>query len=130
MDLIEQRLTGKVGDYSSALESATIAKMGHLTKKHEWLRPLAEPYILSPKEERKKIKEDRGERLPPQSKSIGQQAATERESREGGRKRVLLLGSGMVAQPVVDYLVCKHGVKLMIGMLRYFLSIYNIYIFL
>jgi len=104
--LIEQGLTGQVGDYSSALESATIAKMGHLTKKHEWLRPLVEPYIQEPNKERKKIKEDGGEPV-----------ATGRESRGYGRKRILLLGSGMVAQPVVDYLVCKQGVELMIGML-------------
>jgi alpha-aminoadipic semialdehyde synthase len=31
------------------------------------------------------------------------------------KKQVLLLGSGMVAQPVVDYLVCKAGVEVMIG---------------
>ena len=31
------------------------------------------------------------------------------------KKRVLLLGSGMVAQPVVDYLVCKAGMEVTIG---------------
>ena len=31
------------------------------------------------------------------------------------KKKVLLLGSGMVAQPVVDYLVCKAGMEVTIG---------------
>jgi len=91
---------------SSALDRATVARGGELMKDHEWLRKLVEPHI-------------RLELPSPFDKFTQPITLSKRVDRKDkqklSKKRVLLLGSGMVAQPVVDYLVCKGGMEVTIG---------------
>ena len=126
---------------SAALRRATVARGGELMEGHKWLRELVEPHVGltlgseaamdEEKNEAKTRDNDKAKRkFPPQladkdSNSMAyppqvSQMAGRLNHRDGhgqspGKKRVLLLGSGMVAQPVVDYLVCKAGVEVRIG---------------
>ena len=87
--------------YSEALDRATVARGGELVGKHKWLEePLAtwrEGATLA---------------------DVRSESTMQQPSKEAGvvrKKRVLMLGSGMVAGPAVDE-ICKRGdVELLVG---------------
>jgi len=124
---------GSHSSLSSALNKATVARGGKLMKDHEWLRELVKPIqrslptspeLQSPPTQRS-LPTSPELQSPPTSSHFGPRGLNSSpfnklikppKADQGLiKKRVLLLGSGMVAQPVVDYLVCKGGMEVMIG---------------
>jgi alpha-aminoadipic semialdehyde synthase len=85
---------------SNALKGATIASHGRLEKRHEWLAQKVEAWRATQESRRRDI--------------------------GGGyvskKKRVLVLGSGMVAGPAVDELAGRPDVELIVGEYRSQLS--------
>jgi len=89
------------GGYSEALDRVTVAKGRELVGKHKWLEePLAtwgDSFVLA---------------------DVGGESTMQRPSKDAGvvrKKRVLMLGSGIVAGPAVDE-ICKRGdVELLVG---------------
>ncbi|KAF9530085.1 Saccharopine dehydrogenase-domain-containing protein [Crepidotus variabilis] len=133
---VDLDLAGYEGRYTEALRKATIAQGGML--RGEWKGLLWEgvrefagaPFggaIESARKAEMKALEDKDkdkvaakeeEDHPHVKTSVKAGGATSGGGGRGGvgeKKRVLLLGSGMVAQPAVDYLVAKLGVKLVIA---------------
>ena len=85
---------------SNALKRATIASHGRLEKRHEWLAPKVEAWRAT--QESRRV----------DASGIGG---------SGGyvaKKRVLVLGSGMVAGPAVDQLAGRPDVELIVGEYR------------
>lgn len=103
-----------VTPYPDVLERATIAKDGMLTAKHAWLLPSVEAYHSAQAAEQTSV-------LPPSEASAvpAESAPADVEWRAAGRhtpkKKILLLGSGMVAQPAVDMLAGRGDIELVIG---------------
>jgi alpha-aminoadipic semialdehyde synthase len=91
--LIDSTLSGKLSSdqYLEALDRATIASGGELTPKHQWLSELvaSSPKTMS----------------PPHPVA----------NRNSEMKNVLLLGSGMVAGPVIDRIAQRNDVRLLVG---------------
>ncbi len=120
VDLIHELRTGEPGRRSAAVKRATIVENGELTEDHRWLHPLAAPHIKNISRE-ESIAGVLGDYLQKAPTDVPSHAAadliqeTAKKFKKIDQKQVLLLGSGMVAQPAVDYLVCKYGAKLMIG---------------
>lgn len=94
---------------SSALRRATVARGGELMEGHKWLKELVDKHVS--------LASDRNFAPDSLRPSRTTAAAGQMKSLEGRstKKKVLLLGSGMVAQSVVDYLACKAGVQVSIG---------------
>ena len=84
---------------SNALKRATIASHGRLEKRHEWLGPKVDAWRSS--QESRRV----------DTSGIGGLGGyvTKR------KKRVLVLGSGMVAGPAVDELAGRPDVELIVG---------------
>jgi alpha-aminoadipic semialdehyde synthase len=122
VELIHELRTGEPGSRSAAIKRATIVDNGELTEDHKWLHSLAAPHVKNISEE-EPIARGLRNYLQRAFADVPSQAAadliqeTAKKSKKSDQKQVLLLGSGMVAQPAVDYLVCKYGAKLMIGWL-------------
>jgi len=119
VDLIHGLRTGEPGSRSAAIKRATIVENGELTEDHRWLHPLAAPHVKNVSKE-EPIARGLRNNLQKASADVPSQdliKETSKKSKKSDPKQVLLLGSGMVAQPAVDYLVCKYGAKLMIGWL-------------
>lgn len=89
-------------DIERALERATIASGGSLREKHRWLQD--------------SINKGRIQRVKESQASEHQFISPQK------RKKVLLLGSGMVAGPAVAEISRRTDVDLVIGMLLVFLS--------
>ena len=91
---------------SNALKGATIASHGRLEKRHEWLAPKVEAWRATQESRR--------------------HATSDKHSGVGGRggrmaqrkKRILVLGSGMVAGPAVDELAGRPDVEVIVGEYR------------
>lgn len=106
--LIENYSSGHCDEYSSALDRATIAAKGQLVGKHNWLQSSVDKFYAS---------------AAPQSKSetesslLGNTATDEPASQPGvvKKKKLLMLGSGMVAGPAVDEIAKRADVQLLIG---------------
>ena len=100
--------------YPAVLERATIAKDGMLTAKHAWLLPSVEAYHSAQAKEQTSA-------LPASDASavLSESTPADVEWRAAGRhtpkKKILLLGSGMVAQPTVDMLAAREDIELVIG---------------
>ena len=96
------------------LERATIASNGVLAEKHQWLQPSVDDFRNSRQKEE----------TPPEELSDSQDAEgeippmTTARSATGyaRKKRILLLGSGMVAAPAVDFIAQRTDVELLVGM--------------
>ena len=80
---------------SNALKRATIANHGRLEKRHEWLAPKVETWRVTQESRRRDIEGPGGH--------------------ASKKKRVLVLGSGMVAGPAVDELAGRPDVELIVG---------------
>ncbi|CAK5284284.1 unnamed protein product [Mycena citricolor] len=87
--LIEQYQTGKAGKLESQLKGATIAQHGKLPEKHSWLQENLDTFLTS------KASQDSPGALR--------------------RKKVLLLGSGMVAGPAVQKIKERTDIDLLIA---------------
>lgn len=91
--------------YPKSLERATIAKYGKLTEKHAWLLPAVQEHLDKVAAAEEEKPDTQSEILP---------SPTKRKIR-GEKHKILILGSGMVAQPAVDMLARRSDVELVIG---------------
>ena len=92
------------------LERATIASDGVLADKHQWLQPSVDELR----------KASRSEEMAPDEILLesAEPCKTESTTTVAGhtrKKRILMLGSGMVAAPAVDFIAQRSDVELMIG---------------
>lgn len=98
-------IKGEDAEASDSLERATIASEGQLRQRHEWLAEKVEVW-----------------RSSQGSQTDDKRPASDTHSEIGGgrriferKKRVLVLGSGMVAGPAVDELAARPDVELIVG---------------
>lgn len=89
--------TSNQDEIAATLERAKIIDKGRITAEHSWLAPRVEAWRNS---------EDNADR-PSQSLTM-----------PARKKRVLLLGSGLVAGPAVDVFVARRDIELVIGQSR------------
>jgi alpha-aminoadipic semialdehyde synthase len=92
------------------LERATIASGGVLADKHQWLRPSVDEFRKARQPEETAPDEIWSESAKP--------CETETATTATGhtrKKRILILGSGMVAAPAVDFIAQRSDVELIIG---------------
>ena len=100
------------GSLPPDLERATIASNGVLAEKHQWLQASVDEFQNSkqkeetPPEELWSDSQDAEDETPPVATATGHTR----------KKRILLLGSGMVAAPAVDFIAQRTDVELLIGM--------------
>lgn len=93
--VIKQYTSGTHDEYASALERATIAEEGRLIDQHEWLQVAVDKFYT---QGTKASATDYQEIVPPV------------------KKKILMLGTGMVSGPAVDEIAKRSDVQLMIGM--------------
>jgi alpha-aminoadipic semialdehyde synthase len=89
------------GSYSVALDRATVARGGELVGKHQWLEEPLRTWR---------------DRVAPDN--AGSSAVHNKKARNKVgviRKKVLMLGSGMVAGPAVDEICKRSNVDLLVG---------------
>jgi alpha-aminoadipic semialdehyde synthase len=99
------------GEHAEALDKATIAVDGRLVGRHKWLQEGVDKFYagmraLPKKEEEGRVKEAVAE------------TTVEKEGQPGAllrKKRLLMLGSGMVAGPAVEEIAKRGDVQLLIG---------------
>lgn len=92
---VKRLVSGQVleDEIASTLQRAKIIDKGRMTAEHSWLAPRVEAW--------RKTEVDSSDRRP---------AALPTK-----KKRVLLLGSGLVAGPAVDVFVARRDIELVIG---------------
>jgi alpha-aminoadipic semialdehyde synthase len=101
-------------DVARALERATVVQEGNLVGRHEWLGEKVDVWRSSVGRLPGGVESRSGEATETAAKTGGEQAPALGTQR---KRRVLMLGSGMVAGPAVNEL-CRHrGVELVIGIL-------------
>ncbi|KAL5513968.1 hypothetical protein ACEPAG_2729 [Sanghuangporus baumii] len=88
--------------FDEALERATIASDGKLRKQHEWLRRMVDEYRKS-------------ESSAPKSGASSASKEHASSARPALRKKILLLGSGMVAGPTVEEICRRKDVELIVA---------------
>jgi alpha-aminoadipic semialdehyde synthase len=96
------------GTLPSDLERATIASGGVLADKHQWLQPSVDEFRKARQPEETKPDEIRPESAEPCETATTATGYTR-------KKRILMLGSGMVAAPAVDFIAQRSDVELIIG---------------
>ena len=99
-------IKGEDAETSNSVKRATIASEGRLQPGHEWLGEKVEVWRRSQRSEDKRPTPD----ISPGND--GMRRTVER------KKRVLVLGSGMVAGPAVDELAARPDVELIVGEYR------------
>jgi alpha-aminoadipic semialdehyde synthase len=116
--------TTKEIPHQAALTRATIASAGVLAPKHSWLQyavdqvDKAPPAATAGSEPSSVADSDVNT-----SDAVSSSVASSKPARRV-KKKILMLGSGMVAQPAVDMIALNEGVELVIGKLYiYILSI-------
>jgi alpha-aminoadipic semialdehyde synthase len=97
------------GILSPDLERATIASGGVLADKHQWLQPSVDEFRKSRQPE-VALDENLSESAKPCETETTTTAASHIR-----KKRILMLGSGMVAAPAVDFIAQRSDVELIIG---------------
>ena len=90
---------------AEALERATIVKDGRLMGQHHWLGPRVDAWRATAQ----------SEDVPTLNPVTGGRVVN-RGRQVGRRKRVLLLGSGLVAGPAVELFTARSDLQLYIGM--------------
>ena len=94
----------KKEDVKEALERATIASGGKLRERHIWLKNMVDKYRKG------EVRSKEGNKAMLTSDQLSSQ-----DVRPAQRKKVLLLGSGMVAGPTVEEICKGPDVDLVIG---------------
>lgn len=109
-NLIEHYQTGRAGVLDPALEKATIASGGRLAEKHRWLQDSIDKFrIEGPTTTVAPLPTDSVEVTSPDEVVIGSMGVLR-------KKKVLLLGSGMVAGPAVEEIARREDVQLLVGL--------------
>lgn len=107
------------------LERATIASGGVLAEKHQWLQPNVDEFRKARQPEEVAPDESLSESAEPcETKTTTTPAGHTR------KKRILMLGSGMVAAPAVDFLAQRSDVELIIGISKYYSVLIQLLIYL
>jgi alpha-aminoadipic semialdehyde synthase len=99
-------IEGEDAEASDSVKRATIASEGQLQQRHEWLAEKVEAW--------RKSQGQRTEDNRPAYDTSAESDGGMRRTFER-KKRVLVLGSGMVAGPAVDELAARPDVKLIVG---------------
>ena len=94
----------KKKDVKEALERATIASGGKLRERHIWLKDMVDKY-----------RKDEVRRKEGKNAMLASDQLLSRDVRPAQGKKVLLLGSGMVAGPTVEEICKRLDVELVIG---------------
>jgi alpha-aminoadipic semialdehyde synthase len=106
-------IKGEDAEASDSVKRATIASEGQLQQRHEWLA-----------EKVKVWRNSQGSRI--EDKRPPSDTSSENDGRMGHtferKKRVLVLGSGMVAGPAVDELAARPDVEMIVGECRTWLA--------
>jgi alpha-aminoadipic semialdehyde synthase len=92
-------------EIDETLERAKIVNEGVMTSEHSWLAPRVEGW-----------RNTQAGSSRPTSPSTNVAGAVKSSIMKDKRKKVLLLGSGLVAGPAVDVFVSRGDVELVIGM--------------
>ena len=92
------------------LERATIASGGVLADKHQWLQPSVDEFRKARQPEETAPDEIWSESVEP-----CETESTNTATGHTRKKRILMLGSGMVAAPAVDFIAQRSDVELIIG---------------
>jgi alpha-aminoadipic semialdehyde synthase len=103
------------------LERATIASRGVLTDKHKWLQPNVDEFRKARREEGKVFDEIsldnlKSDQLPVIGSKPRKTEPTSTATGHTRKKRILMLGSGMVAAPAVDLIAQRSDIELIIGL--------------
>jgi alpha-aminoadipic semialdehyde synthase len=127
---------GKKGEEArkilETLDRATIAENGVLRPQHSWLMPRVEAYWTQKGKSRAQLEAVSSGRhvstssgdvsvssadsgLPNTSSTEGSATKPIPSSSSPSKKRILLLGSGMVAKPAVDVFLGREDVRLVVG---------------
>lgn len=107
--------------YKAALARATIASAGVLAPKHSWLQYAVDqvdkatpaPAATSDSEPPSSVVDSDVDSSDAASSSVA--ASKPLQPTRRIKKKILMLGSGMVAQPAVDMIALNEGVELVIG---------------
>ena len=97
------------------LERATIASGGVLADKHQWLQPSVDEFRKARQPKEITPDEILSENAEP-CKTVTSTGHTR-------KKRILMLGSGMVAAPAVDFIAQRSDVELIIGISKKLFSL-------
>ncbi|KAJ2913550.1 hypothetical protein MD484_g6867, partial [Candolleomyces efflorescens] len=99
---------------SKALQDATIAQGGSLSARDAWLQPTVDKFYTGLG---LTAATDFNASTPAAEEPTvtPEQAAPANESNGGRLKRILMLGSGMVAKPAVDMIAARPGIELVIA---------------
>ena len=97
------------------LERATIASKGVLADKHKWLQPSVDKFREVPDEMSSKSAEPSDEMSLESAEPSETNPTTTPTAGYTRKKRILMLGSGMVAAPAVDFIAQRGDVELIIG---------------
>jgi alpha-aminoadipic semialdehyde synthase len=117
--VLEPYLTNLVGNITMPtfdetlpldLERATIASGGVLTDKHQWLQPSVDEFRKARQPEETAPDEIRWKSSGPYVMETTTIAIDHNR-----KKRILMLGSGMVAAPAVDFIAQRSDIELIIG---------------
>jgi alpha-aminoadipic semialdehyde synthase len=112
--LIDKYRSGTAGKFGSALERATLAVDGHLSPKHQWLQESVDAFRSSKPEP---LATDQDTNTS--SVEVTQDGVVIAPMKTLRKKKVLLLGSGMVAGPAVDKIANRGDVQLVIGLISH-----------
>jgi alpha-aminoadipic semialdehyde synthase len=93
------------------LERATIVSGGVLADKHQWLQPSVDEF----RKARRSV-ETAPDEIWSESAEPCETETTTTATGHTRKKRILMLGSGMVAAPAVDFIAQRSDVQLIIGM--------------
>jgi alpha-aminoadipic semialdehyde synthase len=105
--LIESSRNGKGDEIDQTLERAKIVTEGVITAEHSWLAPRVEGWRNTQAGSSRQV-------APTPMADIGG-GITSTSLLKEKKKKVLLLGSGLVAGPAVDVFVARGDVDLVIG---------------
>ena len=98
------------GTLPTDLERATIATGGVLADKHQWLQPSVDNFRKARQPE-----ETAPDVICSESVEPCETETTTSATGHTRKKRILMLGSGMVAAPAVDFIAQRRDVELLIG---------------
>ena len=98
------------GIFPPDLDRATIASNGVLAEKHLWLQPSVDEF----RQARQEV-ETAPDEMCSESAEPHQTSPTSTATGHTQKKRILMLGSGMVAAPAVDFIAQRSDVELIIG---------------
>ncbi|KAF9466713.1 Saccharopine dehydrogenase-domain-containing protein [Collybia nuda] len=109
--LIENYTSGHCDEYAGALDRATIASNGQLVGKHIWLQSSVDKFYASAA-----LQSTTGAQSAPINTEITPEAG-KRATQPGvvKKKKMLMLGSGMVAGPAVDEIAKRPDIQLLIA---------------